>query len=345
MSVHKWWDKQPVPQNNVINEKEGEIDKIKFKSIKLDEQYEWSTCNLYELHAFLKDHYLRDSNYYFEYELELLKIAVNEDWIVTIRNKETKKIEGCITAIISKIRINKTIKKMLQINFLCVDKNSRSKGFAPLLINEITRKAHDIDIWQAIYTACKRLPTPFANARTWHRLINVKKLYKVGFSSDSNERPHKLIGNSYLRDMTKKDVPRVTRMLKKYFEQFKISIEVDEIYVRKWLLPRENIIYSYLSDDEDKFVCFCSLPYIHEKSGIKINQAFKLYNIGDSLKDAIMMARNRGFDVYNCTDIGVDEEELVKHKFVKGTGDNNYYLWNWKLSEEIKPKDIGFTLI
>ena len=151
MSIHKWWDKQPVPQNNVINEKEGEIDKIKFKSIKLDEQYEWSTCNLYELHAFLKDHYLRDSNYYFEYELELLKIAVNEDWIVTIRNKETKKIEGCITAIISKIRINKTIKKMLQINFLCVDKNSRSKGFAPLLINEITRKAHDIDIWQAIY--------------------------------------------------------------------------------------------------------------------------------------------------------------------------------------------------
>ena len=29
MSVHKWWDKQPVPQNNVINEKEGEIDKIR----------------------------------------------------------------------------------------------------------------------------------------------------------------------------------------------------------------------------------------------------------------------------------------------------------------------------
>ena len=38
MSEHTWWDKQPVPQNKAINEKEGEIEKIKFKSVKLDDQ-------------------------------------------------------------------------------------------------------------------------------------------------------------------------------------------------------------------------------------------------------------------------------------------------------------------
>jgi glycylpeptide N-tetradecanoyltransferase len=57
------------------------------------------------------------------------------------------------------------------------------------------------------------------------------------------------------------------------------------------------------------------------------------------------MARNRGFDVYNCVNVSVDIEELREHKFIEGTGHNHYYLWNWKLSEEIKPGDIGFVMI
>jgi glycylpeptide N-tetradecanoyltransferase len=57
------------------------------------------------------------------------------------------------------------------------------------------------------------------------------------------------------------------------------------------------------------------------------------------------MARNRGFDVYNCVNVGVDDDELRDHKFMEGTGHNHYYLWNWKINEEIKPKDIGFVMI
>jgi len=57
------------------------------------------------------------------------------------------------------------------------------------------------------------------------------------------------------------------------------------------------------------------------------------------------MARNRGFDVYNCTDISVSEEELVLNRFMKGTGTNNYYLYNWNVGEKIIPRDIGFTLV
>jgi hypothetical protein len=57
------------------------------------------------------------------------------------------------------------------------------------------------------------------------------------------------------------------------------------------------------------------------------------------------MARNRGFDVYNCTNISVSEEELVLNRFMKGTGINNYYLYNWNVDEKITPMDIGFTLV
>ena len=45
MSIHKWWDKQTVTKNNDIYEKEGVIDKIKFKRLKLDAKYEWRTSN------------------------------------------------------------------------------------------------------------------------------------------------------------------------------------------------------------------------------------------------------------------------------------------------------------
>lgn len=71
---------------------------------------------------------------------------------------------------------------MAEINFLCGHKKLREKRLAPVLIKEITRRVNCIDIWQAIYTAGKTLPTPFGTAQYWHRNLNPKKLIEVGFS-------------------------------------------------------------------------------------------------------------------------------------------------------------------
>ena len=134
-------------------------------------------------------------------------------------------------------------------------------------------------------------------------------------------------------------------MLQEHLKKFKLSLYIDESYVRHWILPRKDTVYTYLSDEKDQFATFYSLDYVHKSSGEIIKQAYTFYNVGNCLKDAIIMARNRGFDVYNCVNVGVDEDELREHKFMEGTGHNHYYLWNWKINEEIKPKDIGFVII
>ena len=233
---------------------------------------------------------------------------------------------------------------MLQINFLCVSKHLRDTKFTPMLIGELKRRMNLQNRWQAVYTVVKQLPTPIAKVTYWHRLINVNKLNKLKFS-EAREKAHLILGTSQFREMNEKDIPRVTKMLQEHLKKFKLSLYIDESYVRHWILPRKDTVYTYLSDEKDQFATFYSLDYVHKSSGEIIKQAYTFYNVGNCLKDAIIMARNRGFDVYNCVNVGVDEDELREHKFMEGTGYNHYYLWNWKINEEIKPKDIGFILI
>ena len=88
--------------------------------------------------------------------------------------------------------------------------------------------------------------------------------------------------------MTKKDIPRVTRMLQKHLRQFKLYLEIDEKYVENWLLPRKDVMYSYISDTTDQFLSFYSIPYVHVESGSVVKQAYTFYNVGSCLKDAIV---------------------------------------------------------
>ena len=53
---------------------------------------------------------------------------------------------------------------MSEINFLCVRKEHRTKNLAALLIAEITRRCNLKKIYQAVYTAGVKIPTPFSKA-------------------------------------------------------------------------------------------------------------------------------------------------------------------------------------
>lgn len=62
----------------------------------------------------------------------------------------------------------RSVKKMVEINFLCVHKKLRSKRVAPVLIREITRRVNLEGIFQAVYTAGVVLPKPVATCRYQH---------------------------------------------------------------------------------------------------------------------------------------------------------------------------------
>ena len=350
--MSEFWYKQPVPQDKVIFEKDGEIDssrELKHEKNHLPEGYEWGSCTIDEICIFLKENYIRDDSFEFHYSKELIEWALyppgyRDEWNLAIREKVNGKLVAFISGVPLDVCVNKKIIQMLQINFLCVSENLRDTKFTPVLIGELKRRMNLQNRWQAVYTVVKRLPTPISKVKYWHRLINVKKLNLVEFSNE-REQAHRILGTSHFREMTENDIPRVTKMLQEYLKGFKLSLYINESYVKYWILPRKDTIYTYLSDEKDQFATFYSLDYVHKKSGETVKQAYTFYNVGNCLKDAIIMARNRGFDVYNCINTGVDEEELRKNKFIEGTGCNHYYLWNWKINEEIKPKDIGFVMI
>ena len=350
--MHEFWNKQPVPQNKVIFESDGEIyssRELRYEKNPLPEGYEWSSCTVEEIYEFLKENYIRDDFFEFRYSKELIKWAIQppgyrDEWNLAIRKNNDKTLVAFLSGVPLDVCVNKKIIQMLQANFLCVSKNVRDMKFTPMIISEQVRRMNLNNIWQGISTIVKRIPTPVAKVKYCHRLINVKKLNRVGFSN-AREQVYRILGTSQFREMTKDDIPRVTRMLQEHLKKFKLSLDVDESYVKHWILPRKDTVYTYLSDEKDQFTTFYSLDYVHKPSGEIIKQAYTFYNVGNCLKDTIIMARNRGFDVYNCLNVSIDEEELHEHKFMEGTGHNHYYLWNWKINEEIKPKDIGFVMI
>lgn len=106
-----------------------------------------------------------------------------KEWHVGLRVTKTRKLLAFIGAIPCNIRIRDKTIEMVEINFLCVHKQLRSKRVAPVLIREITRRVNLAGIFQAAYTAGVVLPTPITTSRYWHRSLNPKKLIECGFSS------------------------------------------------------------------------------------------------------------------------------------------------------------------
>jgi glycylpeptide N-tetradecanoyltransferase len=64
------------------------------------------------------------------------------------------------------------------------------------------------------------------------------------------------------------------------------------------------------------------------------------------LNDALIKARDHKFDVFNALDILENSQELlVDLKFGIGDGNLHYYLFNWRVHEQLQPKDIGLILM
>ena len=107
-----------------------------------------------ELYEFLRDNYVEDSDntFRFDYPVEFLKWALlvpgyQQDWFLGVRYGKKKTLYGFISAIPVTMNVKDQKVKMVEINFLCVKKQLRSKGLGPVLIQEIRRRANVNSIW------------------------------------------------------------------------------------------------------------------------------------------------------------------------------------------------------
>lgn len=291
----------------------------------------------------------------------------HKDWHVGVRVKASRRLVAFISGIPIRLRVREHEISSVEINFMCVHKKLRSKRLAPTLIREVTRRCHVRDIWQAVYTAGVVLPTPVSSCRYYHRSLDWAKLYDVGFSHlPARSTKARQISKfklpdktqvAGLRPMTKADVPSVADLLKRTLERYAVCQVFDETEVEHWFLSDPElkddarVVWCYVvADGKGKvtdFVSFYSLPstIIGNPRHATLNAAYLFYYgtelafAGDDKKyrtrlqalvnDALIVARDVKFDVFNALTLLDNPAFLDDLKFGPGDGFLNFYLYNW----------------
>ncbi|XP_010242274.1 PREDICTED: glycylpeptide N-tetradecanoyltransferase 1-like [Nelumbo nucifera] len=357
------------------------LSEVKQEPYNLPGPYEWTTCDIdndetcTEVYNLLTNNYVEDDEnmFRFNYSKEFLRWALRppgyyKSWHIGVRVKVSKKLVAFITGVPAKIRARDDVVNMAEINFLCVHKKLRSKRLAPVMIKEVTRRVHLENIWQAAYTAGVVLPTPISTCQYWHRSLNPKKLIDVGFSRlgarmtiSRTIKLYKLPDSTVtpgFRKMELRDVPAVTRLLRNYLKHFVVAPDFDENDVEHWLLPNENVVDSYVveSPETHEITDFCSfytLPssILGNQNYSTLKAAYSYYNVATQtpllqlMNDALIVAKQKDYDVFNALDVMQNESFLKELKFGPGDGQLHYYLYNYRIRHSLKPSELGLVLL
>ncbi|KAG0336242.1 Glycylpeptide N-tetradecanoyltransferase 2 [Podila humilis] len=313
MDEHKFWKTQPVVKHDEIVEEDGAIeadvplDQVRATPYPLPKEFEWSLVDvendkeIKELYELLTLNYVEDDDamFRFDYSAEFLKWALlppgwKKAWHIGVRVVSNKKLVAFISGIPQDVRVHSNVKRMVEINFLCVHKKLRSKRLAPVLIKEVTRRTHLEGIFQAVYTAGVVLPKPMATCRYFHRSLNPKKLVETGFSHLGRNMTMARLVKLYklkattstpgLRPMEEKDVAAVSKLMNKYMSTFDIAPHFGEADVRHWLIPRHGVVWAYVVEESETknvtdFFSFYSLPstVINNPTHSTLNAAYSFY--------------------------------------------------------------------
>ncbi|CCK68699.1 glycylpeptide N-tetradecanoyltransferase NMT1 KNAG_0B02570 [Huiozyma naganishii CBS 8797] len=312
MKDYKFWRTQPVTSFDESVEDEGTIDgtktaeEIPKEPLAMLPAFEWCDVDildpqqLEDVYLLLNENYVedKDATFRFNYTREFFNWALKSpgwrgDWLVGVRVKETGKLIAFISAIPVTLEVRGKTVPSVEINFLCVHKQLRSKRLTPVLIKEITRRVNRCDIWHALYTAGTVLPSPVSVCRYTHRPIDWNKLYEVGFTdlpmgkSVSEMTARYAIPNKTktlgLRPMVAGDVDATLSLLQKYQARFDLRQIFSREEFSHWFLggpnaEQDKVIFSYVVEDADgritDFFSFYSLPFsilnhsVHKELGI-----------------------------------------------------------------------------
>lgn len=137
------------------------LDKVRAEPYSLPQGFRWANVDLsdpaqlQELYSLLTKNYVEDddSMFRFDYSPEFLKWALQvpnylPEWHCGVRAENNNRLLAFIGAVPQTIRVYDKTVKMVEINFLCVHKNLRSRRVAPVLIREITRRVNQQGIFQ-----------------------------------------------------------------------------------------------------------------------------------------------------------------------------------------------------
>ncbi|KAL3051476.1 hypothetical protein OYC64_001677 [Pagothenia borchgrevinki] len=380
--TYRFWETQPVPRLGDSVETHGPIVEgeasVRMEPYSLPQGFSWDTLDLSnpsvlkELCTLLNENYMEedDNTMRFEFSSDYLQWALQPpnwlaQWHCGVRVDSNKKLVGFIAALPADVRIYETEKRMVQVKFLCVHKKLRLKRMTPVLIRELTRRVNQQGVFQAVYTAALVLPTPLSSCRYWHRPLNLRKLMELSYpglkQNMSLQRAVKfnrlpdVTKTPGLRRMTEEDAAGVHSLLQANLGKFHLSPMLSLQEVEHWLLPRENVIDTYVVQGDDgtltDMVSFYSVSYrvLNHPVHTDLRAAHLLCVTStatdpvDLMEDTLVLAQTKGFDIFFALDVMDNQSFLENLKFSISDKSLHYYLYNW-MCPTMSPDKVGLVL-
>ncbi|XP_070846921.1 glycylpeptide N-tetradecanoyltransferase 1-like [Chaetodon trifascialis] len=380
--TYRFWETQPVPRLGDSIVTHGPIIKgeasVRKEPYSLPSGFSWDTLDLSsstvlrELCTLLNENYMEedDNTVRYDFSLEYLQWALQPpnwlaQWHCGVRVDTNNKLVGFIAAVPADVCIYEKERRMVQVKFLCVHKKLRLKRMTPVLIRELTRRVNQQGVYQAVYTAGIVLPTPLSSCRCWTRPLNPRKLSEVnypGLRQTMNlhravkfNRLPEVTKTPGLRLMTKADVAGIHSLLQANLRKFYLSPILSLQEVEHWLLPRENVIDTYVVEGDDgtltDVVSFYGVSFrvLNHLVHTGLRGAHLLYiactatDPVNLMEDTLVLAKSKGFDILSALDVMDNKSFLGKLKFSINDTGLHYYLYNW-MCPDMSPDKVGLVL-
>ncbi len=123
--------------------------------------------------------------------------------------------------------------------------------------------------------------------------------------------------------MAKKDVKIVQELIAEYLKKFEVFLHFTNEEIEHFLLPRENVIESYVIENPETgkitdFISFYNLPssILKHETHKLLKVAYSYYNVANTvawdvlMRNALILAKQKDFDVFNALDIMENDKFL-----------------------------------
>lgn len=298
----------------------------------------------------------KTNNFKIIYTKEFLNWSMSRDKLcLGIQIKDTKKLFGVILGSVSCYQTNNNLIRTIEINYACLHKKMRTKGFFPKLVEQFVKetiKKYNGEINTCFYTTPRETKNAFVKSKTYCRPINFKKLYDEKFVTvSSNENIKELtkyykvkhnLDNSFSK-LHRGDIGTLHELYKVYSEKYNFHpVHTIDEFTRLYLYGIENdILKVYVIKEDEKIVDFISfylLKYQMNNSTVMINSGNLFYytsnvtNIYTIIRNTLTIAASCGVDIFNASNVMENEQILTDFKFSETDKENdNYYCFgNWK---------------
>lgn len=168
------------------------------------------------------------------------------------------KIIGIISCLIVPAMIKQESIMLATPNFLCVRHALRHTNVCKMLITELKQRLTALGHTKALFSTSRDLAKPHIEYETFLVPINIPKLFQVGFLEDTDIQ-HERYPENPLKLMRPKYICSVAALLNAEYSACDLRPHFDSQQVHKTLLPKKNIVYSFVNLVDQKVVDFMSV--------------------------------------------------------------------------------------